>query len=186
MTLTLKKGIDVNSLTLQHSILLHAMMLLEGREGSLETEKRIYLMMAMIDKIIDEDLIQLCNDDGRNLIDLLEEEIEPFFNTITANNKDIKQAYDYMVKVLLQKCQEVWDRQHSLAGVIDSMITILGTMDEVNKKEALVETAKIAEKAFERRTEKMEKQASAANDKLEALVQQYQRASLEKKADSVE
>lgn len=184
MTFTLKEGIDINSLTLQHSILLHAIMLLEGREGSLETEKRIYLMMATIDKIIEEDLIQLCNEDGRELTDLLIQDIEPFFNSLM-EDKDFDNAYHFMLKVLLDNCQDTWNRQHSVTGLIDSIVTILANMDEDHKKEALVETAKIAEQAFDRRTEKMEKQTNEVNNKLEALVQQYQRASAEKKENSV-
>ena len=46
MKMTFKKGINAESLILKHNILLQASDLAMGREGALQTEKDLYLMMA--------------------------------------------------------------------------------------------------------------------------------------------
>ena len=52
-------------------------------------------------------------------------------------------------------------------------------MSEEDKKAALVETGKIAQAVYEKRTEVLSAKADETNSKLEALVQQYQRKSQE-------
>jgi hypothetical protein len=178
MTFTLKKDLDIRSLTVQHNILLGATMLLQGREGVLETEKRIFLMLSIVDTLVEEDILQLCNDDERNLTDIIIQEIEPYYETLKQQEGFIE-AEQYMTQILLKRCQEIWDNQHSAYGVFDAILTTISTLNEEDKKAALTETAKIAEKVIEKRTEVLEEQTSKANDKLEALVQQYQRKSQE-------
>lgn len=179
MKLTLKENININSLTLQHNILLQAMLLLEGREGVLETEKRLYLMIAMVDAIIQENLLELCNEDARDLTTIMMEDIEPFFIDILNEDKEKQKAYEYMTKVLLERCDHIWASQHSVLGVVDAIMTTIASMSEEDKKAALVETGKIAEAAYEKRTEVLSAKADETNSKLEALVQQYQRKSQE-------
>lgn len=186
MELNLKENLNINSIALQHNILLRAIMLLEGREGALETEKRLYLMIAFVDTIVKEDLMELCNEDDRELFDIILEEIEPFFIKIQQENADIEIAYDYLSCVLLDHCQEIWNHQHSGIGLIDAILTLIASMSEEDKKEVLVSTGKIAEQAFERRTEQMTQQAERANNKLEALVKQYQKAGAEAKQNGAE
>lgn len=175
MKLTLKENININSLTLQHNILLQATMLLEGREEALETEKRLYLMIAMVDAIVQEDLLELCNGDERDLSTIMMEDIEPFFISILEKDIEKQKAYDYMTKVLLERCNIIWANQHSIVGVIDAIMTTIASMSEEDKKDALVETGKIAETIYEKRTEQLAARAEETNSKLEALVQQYQR-----------
>ncbi len=174
MTFTLKKGMNINSLTVQHNILLGATMLLQGREGVLETEKRIFLMLAIVDTLVEEDILQMCNEDTRNLTDIIIEDIEPFYETLKSM-EGFLDAEAYMTRILLDRCKEIWDNQHSAVGVFDAILTTIATMNEGDKKAALTETAKIAEKVIEKRTEVIEEQSNKVNDKLEALVQQYQR-----------
>lgn len=182
MELTLKKGVNINSLTLQHNILIRATMLLEGREGVLETEKLIRLMLATVDMIVEEDVIDLCNNDGRDLITIMMEDIEPFFNNLM-EDENFRHAWFYMCDILLKRCKEIWDNQHSAMGVIDAILTMIATIPEEDKKEALVATGKIAEQAFERRTEKMAAKADETNDKLAQFVKTYQeKAEKEKEA----
>ena len=45
MKMTFKKGINAESLILKHNILLQASDLVMGREGALQTEKDLYLMI---------------------------------------------------------------------------------------------------------------------------------------------
>ena len=179
MKLTLKENVNINSLTLQHNILLQATMLLEGREGALETEKRLYLMIAMVDAIVQENLLELCNEDKRDLTTIMIEDIEPFFIDILNKDEEKQKAYEYMTRVLLERCDHIWANQHSVVGVIDAIMTMIASMPEEDKKEALVETGKIAEAVYEKRTEVLSAKADETNSKLEALVQQYQRKSQE-------
>jgi hypothetical protein len=185
MQLTLKQGVNISSLTLQHNILLQATMLLEGREGVLETEKRLYLMLATVDNIIEEDLLGLCNADDRALTTILMEDIEPFFNKCEDEIEGFIDYYQYMEYVLLERCREITNNQRSFMGIIDALATGLATMSEDDKKEVLEGTGKVAEKLFEQRTEKIETQAKEMNNKLEDLVKQYQRVS-EEQQDSTE
>ena len=179
MKLTLKEKININSLTLQHNILLQATMLLEGREGVLETEKKLYLMIAMVDALVQEDLLTLCNEDTRDLPTIMMEDIEPFFIEVLDKDAEKKVVYDYMTRVLLERCKNIWDNQHSALGVIDAIMTMIASMPEEDKKEVLAETGKIAEAVYEKRTEILSAKADETNSKLEALVQQYQRKSQE-------
>ena len=84
-----------------------------------------------------------------------------------------------MTKVLLERCDHIWANQHSVLGVIDAIMTTIASMSEEDKKAALVETGKIAETVYEKRTEVLSAKADETNSKLEALVQQYQRKSQE-------
>lgn len=185
MTFTLKHDINMDSLVIQHQVLLQAMDLLMGREGVLETEKELYLILSIVDNMIEENLIQLCNDDGRDLDVIMMVEIEPFFNTLI--DKQISSTtYNKLKQQLLNRCKEIWDNQHSVMGVLDALLTTIATMAPEDKKEVLENTAKIAEKAFEQRTEVMVAKADQTNSKLEQLVEQYQRQgqNLEKSKDN--
>ena len=186
MELTLKENYNISSVTLQHNILLQTLTMLEGREGALETEKKIYLIVSLVNNLVKEDLLDLCNKDERDLPTILMEDIEPFFNKISTEDEKIKDAYNYMEKVLLERCDRIWEDQHSLLGVMDAILTTIAEMSEEDKKEALVKTAEIAEKAFDHRTEEMVKATNETNSKLEALIAQYQKQTDEIKEDKKE
>lgn len=180
MKLTLKENINTNSLMLKHNILLQASGLVMGREGVLQTEKDLYLIMALVDNVIEEDLITSCNEDTRELSAIMTEDIEPFFNSLM-EKEEYKILYNEMKELFLQRCKEIWDNQHSLVGVIDGFLAMIASMTEEDKKEALVQTAKIAEVAFDRRTEVMEDKVDSVNSKLEAFVRTYQEKQKEAK-----
>ena len=178
MKLTLKKDVNLHSLTLQHNILLQATMLLEGREDGLKTEKEIYLMIAMVDMLVQENLLELCNQDTRELSAIIIEDIEPFFNNEIMNSVENKEAYQTMLHALLERCDKIVERRYSIVGVIDSLLITLGTLTSEEKAEILEKTGEVAAKVYEKRTEQMTEQAQETNSKLEALVQQYQRKSI--------
>lgn len=178
MKLTLKKDVNLHSLTLQHNILLQATMLLEGREDGLKTEKEIYLMIAMVDMLVQENLLELCNQDTRELSTIIIEDIEPFFNSEIINNTENKEVYKTMLHTLLERCDKVVERRYSIVGVIDSLLITLGTLTSEEKADILEKTGEVAAKVYEKRTEQMVEQAQETNSKLEALVQQYQRKSI--------
>lgn len=178
MKLTLKENININSLTLQHNIILQATTLIQGREGVLETEKRIYLLLALVDAIVEDNFLEMCDIDERVLTDILMEDVEPFVEALK-QDKDFLYAIEYMEEVFLEHCDRVWSEQHSIMGILDTFLTMIGSMTEEDKKATLLETAKIAEKAFDRRTETLEKETQEVNSKLEQLVKQYQRQATE-------
>lgn len=173
MKLTLKeKNINTKSLVIKHDILMKSTGLVSGREGVLETEKELYLMIAFVDTFIEEDLIELCNQDERTLNDIVLEDIEPIYLELI-KDEDKAQLYKESKTLLLNRCKEIWDNEHSIVGVIDAILTTIATMSDEDKKEALVATGKIAEQAFDRRTELMDKKVNETNSKLDELMKQY-------------
>ena len=176
MTITFKEGMNPQSVIVKHGILMQAATLITGREGVLETEKELYLMLAMVDFLAKEDIIEACNQDDRDLVVIMAEDIEPKFFELMKDEK-WSAAYLDMRRIHLQRCQEIWDNQHSLMGVFDTLLSVISTIDEDDKKTILENTAKVAQRVQEHKTEVIEKQSEKVNSKLEQLVQQYQRAS---------
>lgn len=174
MELTIKKEVNLTSIALQHDILVEATSLLVGREGVLETEKILYLMVATIDNLVNEELITICNDDPRDLLTIIKQDIEPEFNKLKEMS-GFNEMWDNLVRILLARCDQVWKEQNSVMGVIEGIIDMIATMPDNEKKEALIATGKIAEQAFDRRTEKMEGAVKETNSKLEELVQKYEK-----------
>ena len=172
MKMTYKTNINTNSLVLRHNILLEVGNLTMGREGVLQTEKDLYLVLALMDNLIEEDLIEECNQDGRDLTTIMLEDIEPEFMKLMKQD-EYKQLYEEMRQLHSQRCKEIWDNQHSMIGVIDMILTTISTMSEEDKKAALVETGKIAEAAFDRRTQELSQKTEEVNSKLEDFVRQY-------------
>ena len=109
MELTLKENYNISSITMQHNILLQALTMLEGREGALETEKKLYLIVSLVNNLVEENLLELCNNDERDLPTILMEDIEPFFIKMIEEDNKIKEAYDYMEKILLNRCDKIWE-----------------------------------------------------------------------------
>ena len=173
MKLTLLENVNTQSFVLKHNILAQATSLAMGREGVLQTEKNLYLVLALVDNIIQENLIEECNNDKRDLNTIMLEDIEPFFFELIKEEKYSK-LYEEMDTLFLQRCKEIWDNQHSMVGVIDAILTSISLMGPEDKKDVLEATGKIAEKAFDKRTEIMSEKAEETNTKLEAFVRQYQ------------
>lgn len=173
MKMTYKKNLNINSLVLRHNIMLEVSNLTMGREGVLQTEKDLYLILALMDNLVEEDLIAEINEDGRDLTAIMLEDIEPEFLKLI-EKQEYQDLYDEMRKLHHQRCKEIWDNQHSIIGVIDTLLTTIASMSEEDKKEALVETSKIAEAAFDRRTEIMQGEVAATNSKLEEFIKTYQ------------
>lgn len=172
MKLTLKQDINTNSLMLKHNILTQASELVMGREGALQTEKDLYLIMSLVDNVIEEDLMELCNEDERNLNTIFTEDIEPLYIELMGEAR-FEALYNSIKELFLSRCKEIWDNQHSFYGVLDAILTMIASMDDEDKKEVLATTAKVAEQAFERRTEVMAKKTDEVNDKLSQLINQY-------------
>ena len=174
MELTIKKEVNLTSIALQHDILVEATSLLVGREGVLETEKILYLMVATLDNLVNEELITICNDDPRDLLTIIKQDLEPKFNEFK-EMPGFNEMWNNLVRILLARCDQVWKEQNSVMGVIEGIIDMIATMPDNEKKDALIATGKIAEQAFDRRTEKMEGAVKETNSKLEELVQKYEK-----------
>lgn len=106
MKMTLKKNINTKSLVLKHNIMLEVSNLTMGREGVLQTEKDLYLVLAFMDNLIEEDLIQECNEDKRDLTAVMIEDIEPEFLKLI-EQEEYKELYKEMEKIHLQRCKEI-------------------------------------------------------------------------------
>lgn len=174
MKLTLMENINTESIVLRHKILMQAIGLINGREGALETEKDLYLILALLNNIIEEDLVSECNDDARELVEIMEDELEPYFFELM-KKPEYLDLFNYTHKIFINECNTIWNNQHSIMGVIDTVLTLLGTMDDTEKGKILESTAQMAQAVYEKRTEKMTEQAEAANSKLEQLVEMYQK-----------
>lgn len=172
MKMTLKKDLNIKSLVLRHNIMLEVSNLTMGREGVLQTEKDLYLVLAFMDNLVEEDLIEEINEDGRDLTTIMFEDIEPEFLKLV-EKQEYKELYEEMRKIHSQRCKEIWDNQHSMMGVIDMILTTISSMSDEDKKEALVETGKIAEAAFDRRTKELSQKTDEVNSKLEEFVRNY-------------
>lgn len=172
MNFTIKENFNINKATTQHEIMLQATALLEGREGVLETEKELYLILAVVGTMINEDLIAYCNESKKELLEVMKEDVEPFFmeqlgTTIPVN------TYFELKCMLFNRCKEIWDNQHSAMGVINTILTGISMLSDEDKKAVLTETAKLAEQAYDKRTEKMTQATEATNEKIQALIEQY-------------
>lgn len=173
MTITFKEGINPQSVIVKHGILTQAATLIMGREGVLETEKELYLMLAMIDFVSEEDIIAECNEDKRDLVTIMAEDIEPKFFELVSDS-EWNNMYQDMRRIHLNRCQEIWDNQHSVVGIVDMLLEIMTSMDETNKKDILKDTAKLAEQLYQKRTEEINDKMDKANSKLEQFVRSYQ------------
>ena len=91
MEIKMRDDLDVRSKSLKHSIITQAVILLDGREGALKSEKDIYTTIAFMDKIAEGGIIDRCNEDSRALMDIYNEDIEPAFLDLiqTYENYDV-------------------------------------------------------------------------------------------------
>lgn len=172
MKFTLKEDFDIKLVARQHEILLQATALLEGREGVLETEKELYLILAIVGSMVKEDIVGFCNNSDKDLLTLMTEEIEPYFRTLLGEQIPVD-VYMEMKFMLLNRCREIWDNQHSAMGVINTILTGISLLSDEDKKQVLTETAKLAEQAYDRRTEKIAQSTEATNAKIQSLIEQY-------------
>lgn len=106
MKLTVRKDIDFNSIILKHNILLQASNLATGREGALQTEKELYLILAMLDNICEENIIEACNEDKRDLATIMTEDIEPVYLELMKDEKYLS-LYKELKELFLQRCKEI-------------------------------------------------------------------------------
>ena len=166
MNFILKKDINTNSLVLQHKILTQTITLLSGREEALRTEKEIYLMMALIDNIIENDLIEECNNDERLLNDIIEQEIEPFFLELVKKDDNYLILFTKVEKGLDEYCKKVYDEQHSFIGLMEGIITAIETMSVSDTTGIMEGVAKLAREAYDNRTEQIQEQLAAISENL--------------------
>lgn len=183
MELTMKENLNIKSLVLRHEILEQAIVLLKGREEALQTEKDLYLSLSMINAVCNEDIIAYCNDTTNNLTDIMKNDIEPIFIKLM-ENIDYYDCFMYLRQELNNYCKKLWDEQHNIIGVIDTLLSSIGNITEEDKKDVLIKTGEMAAHAEEEHNKKLEAIAQDSNDKLAALVQKYQREAEQKRIEN--
>ena len=174
MKLTIDKTINYKSNIVKHDIVLQASNLLQGREGALDTEKKMYLQLSAINIVIEEDLFDMIDKDERPLRTIMTEDIDPLLFELM-ENKDFKDMYEEVEKDLFSYVNRIWNNQHSVIGLIDAILTTLGSLDSKDKKEAIEAVGNLAKEAYDKRTESMNKELKESNDKLSMLVKKYEK-----------
>lgn len=174
MKITFKK-VNLESVVLQHNILLEATSMLVGREGVLNTEKELYLELAIVDALAEENIIAMCNESEKNLNELMEKDIEPALLGWLAEDADgLKRSFYEKLKYnLLEHEERIWKEQHSLMGMVESFLTMIGSMTEEDKKEALEKTGEVAKAVVEAQTKTMEEKSDKVASKLDELIAQF-------------
>lgn len=179
MEIKMKKDVNVKSAVLKHQIALEAVELLYGREESLKTEIEIYTILAFIDNLSENNLIEECNQDKRNLIDIMGQEIEPVFLQLITN-EDYYNLYKEILNDVELYCHKVYDENHSLIGMLNTITEVISSLEPEQVKEVLTKTGEMAGKIKEKElaqqkeiADQKAKQTEEVNDKLEQLINKF-------------
>lgn len=165
MELTIKKDINYQSKVLKHNVVTQAVMLLQGREGSLKTELEIYTVLAIMENLVEENLIELCNNDTRDLIDIMASDIEPMFNNLL-ESEEFNIFYNDVFNNVMRYCDRVYAEQHSMRGLLDTIVDLLASLDTTEVQEVLEKTGEMAAAIKTKHNETMEKQSAEYQEKI--------------------
>lgn len=179
MEIKIRENINLDSAVLKHQIALEAVELLYGREEALRTEIEIYTILAYMDTLSESNLIEECNQDKRGLIDIMEQDIEPIFLQLIADEKYYNLYKEILNDVELH-CRKVYDENHSLIGMLNTITEAISSLEPEQVQEVLVKTGEVAGKLKEKEilqqkeiAEKKTAQAEEVNDKLEQLINKF-------------
>lgn len=179
MEIKTKENINLKSAVLKHQIALEAVELLYGREESLKTEIEIYTILAFVDTLSENNLIEECNQDKRNLIDIMEQEIEPIFLQLI-EGKEYYDLYKEILDDVNLYCHKVYEENHSLIGMLNTITEAISSLEPEQVKEVLTKTGEVAGKVKEKELaqqkaieDKKIKQTEEVNDKLQQLINKF-------------
>lgn len=184
MEIKMRDDLDVRSKSLKHSIITQAVILLDGREGALKSEKEIYAIIAFMDKIAEGGIIDRCNEDSRALMDIYNEDIEPAFLDLIKTYENYDVLFQEIVKQVYEYCDKVYAEQHSMYGLLNLIIDMIGSLEPEQIQDTLVKTGemaanikkqhndKIAQQEKEYQTKVIDKQ-SEINESLTKLMEKY-------------
>lgn len=185
MEITIKKDVNTKSLVLRHQMLEQAVVLLGERDEALQTEKDLYIMLSMIDWLAEEDILKYCNESEENLIDILEREVEPTFLKLL-EQEDYRELYEFLREELDDYCYYQYESNHNIVKMITTIASIFADMTSEDKAKALEKTAEIAKETEIAKEEIKAEKTEKINAKLEALVEQYQKKSVEENKEPKE
>lgn len=185
MKLTIREGIDKDSKVLKHKIALEAVTLLEDKELVLDTEVYLYVMIALVDNFIEENLVEMVGQDERGFAEIVENEIEPKFNEIR-EKYEVDDVYEELTYMCIDYKDRVDTKGNTFMGLLDTVLNIFGDRDWSDLKyffhDITTRTENfLAEKIEDIQPPKKEIQKASAeelkgaSDKMAALIEKFQR-----------
>ena len=151
----LKDKINFNSRGLRHGIVTQAVILLEGREKALTSEKEIYTIISFMDRITEDGIIEKCNEDNRDLMVYYNEEVDPAFLELMHINEEARHFYDEVFVDVMEYCDRVASEQNSFYGLFTTIMDLLGTLDMEQIKEVAAQTGDTIKAAHAKRDEQI-------------------------------
>ena len=176
MEMTIKQNINKESVVLKHKIALETATLLEDKENILYTDIMLYAMVSMVDNFIEEQLIDLINNDDRDFAVIVEEDVEPLFNTLIADEQ-IKEIFEETVEYVYDYLTTVDVKRNSFIGLINTILDVIGEMEWEDLKFFFQD---VKQKAIEQMTNETPKKKvtraefDGASAKMAALINKYQ------------
>lgn len=195
MNLTIREGVNKDSKVLRHKIALEAVTLLEDKELVLDSEVALYVMIALVDNFIEENLVELVGQDERTFAEIVENEIEPKFYEIV-DKYDIADIYDELVYMCIDYKYRVDSKDNTFMGLLDTLIGILEDRDWGDFKYFFNDLTTRAQNFIAEKTEDImppkkeipkasEKELQGASDKMTALIEKFQREGEELKQSNI-
>jgi hypothetical protein len=186
MNLTIREGVNKNSIVLKHKIALETITLLESKDLVLETEIELYAMVSTVDNFIEENLIEVVGGDSRNFATIVETDIEPKFNEII-EKFDFQHTYMEILDSCINYIEAREYKDNTFIGLIDTLIDVVQGQnwedlkfffnDVVLKaKEAIAQTPTTETPKNTGAKKILAKQEmEGASDKMAALIEKFQR-----------
>lgn len=128
MEMTVKQNINKESVVLRHKIALETATLLEDKENILYTDIMIYTMVSLVDNFIEEHLIDLINKEEKDFATIVEEDVEPLFNQLIAD-EDIKKIFEEVVEYVDEYLMHADYKRNTAIGLINTILDIIGNME---------------------------------------------------------
>ena len=158
MNITLKEGINFNSIGLRHDAVLQAVTLIEGRESALHSEKEIYTVISVMDKVCNNGIIEYCNASEEDLMTIYRNEIEPAFLDLISQNESAEHFYYSVLCDVEEYCTRVYEEQHSIIGFVNSLANAIQSLSPDQLQDVMVKTGEIAGRLKEQHDHRIEEQ----------------------------
>lgn len=180
MEMTVKQNINKESVVLRHKIALETATLLENKENVLYTDIMIYSMVSLVDNFIEEHLIDLINGSDKDFAVIVEEDIEPLFNQLIADNR-VKEIFDETVDYVDEYLMHADYKRNTMIGLINTVLDIIEDLDFDDLKFFFQDAGhRFRETIAKQQEAKPVKQVTVeeyegASDKMASLIAKYQR-----------
>ena len=180
MEMTVKQNINKESIVLRHKIALEAATLLEDKENVLYTDVMIYSMVSLVDNFIEEHLIDLINKEDKDFAVIVEEDIEPVFNTLM-QDETVKTIFEQTVEYVDEYLMHADYNRNTMVGLVNTVLDIISDMDFDDLKFFFQDVGhKMKERiATQEETKPIKpvtvQEFEGASDKMASLIAKYQR-----------